>query len=396
MSHIISFQIDGLAGREETYAKKLNRDVNIFFGLNGSGKTSLLRILHSAMFNDTKVLHSVPFKRAEVDIYTVAYQKAITRTIDKGTKVSMDTKKHRTDPLHAKVHSINEIDQVVGSPKKELKWITKGAPAEGKIGRWRHIYLPTWRLYTVSEAFPTFGLEARPISVEREYEWDEFFGKQLEGIWSKYNNEMLSSISKIQAEGLAGILRTVLTAKSSTKRDRRITDIDLSKIYKRVSAFLERQGTPGVLGSIKGFSQRYNEDVRVQKAVAAITSTEEKIEKAMAPRRELEKQIERMFTGNKKLVFKDTGITVESEEGDEIPLGSLSSGEKHLMWILIQTLLAADNTLMIDEPEISMHIDWQGDVISAMRHLNPKAQIIMATHSPSIMAMVPDDKIFRL
>lgn len=52
MSHITEFSISGLAGSDQVYSQKLNQDVNVFFGLNGSGKTSLLKILHSAMSDD--------------------------------------------------------------------------------------------------------------------------------------------------------------------------------------------------------------------------------------------------------------------------------------------------------------------------------------------------------
>ncbi len=56
MSHIVNFLIEGLAGRPEPLEKTMDRDINIFFGLNGCGKTSLLKILHSAMSNDASFL----------------------------------------------------------------------------------------------------------------------------------------------------------------------------------------------------------------------------------------------------------------------------------------------------------------------------------------------------
>ena len=56
MSHVIEFYVEGLAGKEKGFGHKLNRDINIFFGLNGSGKTSLLKILHSALSTDTALL----------------------------------------------------------------------------------------------------------------------------------------------------------------------------------------------------------------------------------------------------------------------------------------------------------------------------------------------------
>src|SRR6266852_5308919 len=81
MSHIVEFSVTGLAGRDEPYSQKLNRHVNVFFGENGSGKTSLLKILHSAISGNVAVLARVPFSSASVDVYSVNYDKVFHRTI---------------------------------------------------------------------------------------------------------------------------------------------------------------------------------------------------------------------------------------------------------------------------------------------------------------------------
>ena len=39
----------------------------------------------------------------------------------------------------------------------------------------------------------------------------------------------------------------------------------------------------------------------------------------------------------------------------------------------------------MDEPEISLHIEWQKQLISLIRELNPNAQIILSTHSPALI-----------
>ncbi|MOA51157.1 hypothetical protein D3C78_1742670 [compost metagenome] len=39
---------------------------------------------------------------------------------------------------------------------------------------------------------------------------------------------------------------------------------------------------------------------------------------------------------------------------------------------------------MIDEPEISLHLDWQSKLIAILARFVPDAQIIVATHSPAI------------
>jgi len=64
--------------------------------------------------------------------------------------------------------------------------------------------------------------------------------------------------------------------------------------------------------------------------------------------------------------------------------------------LFIYNLMAEESTLIIDEPEISLNIDWQKILVASMQRLNPDAQLVLATHSPEIMADVPDTKVFPL
>jgi predicted ATP-dependent endonuclease of OLD family len=50
--------------------------------------------------------------------------------------------------------------------------------------------------------------------------------------------------------------------------------------------------------------------------------------------------------------------------------------------------------LLMDEPEISLHIGWQQRLIDIIRELNPNCQLIIATHSPSIFGEGWGDKLF--
>jgi len=134
----------------------------------------------------------------------------------------------------------------------------------------------------------------------------------------------------------------------------------------------------------------------VQDVVHDIDVVENSISAAMTSRNSLQDLISNMFTANKKIRFTDESIEVNTLSGEKIGLASLSSGEKHLLRILVQALLIGESSLMIDEPEISLHVDWQKALIHSMRTLNPDAQLILATHSPEIMVDVADDKIFRI
>lgn len=160
--------------------------------------------------------------------------------------------------------------------------------------------------------------------------------------------------------------------------------------------FLKRQGSPKSLGSLEDFSERYGSDESLRRIVQDIVQIEQEIDEAMSTRRQLQKLVEAMYSGGKHVEFGDESISVKDSAGKAIGLVSLSAGEKHLLRIFVEALLAGESTILIDEPELSMHVDWQKDLIHSLRALNPNAQLIFATHSPEIMADVPDDKIFRI
>lgn len=94
-------------------------------------------------------------------------------------------------------------------------------------------------------------------------------------------------------------------------------------------------------------------------------------------------------TGNLNIQLKQIELKKEGEvsmHNIEIQHYSLSSGEKQLLILLTQTLLQEKQpyVFIADEPELSLHIEWQHKIIGAIKELNPNAQIIVATHSPEI------------
>ncbi|MGV0996174.1 AAA family ATPase [Empedobacter falsenii] len=103
------------------------------------------------------------------------------------------------------------------------------------------------------------------------------------------------------------------------------------------------------------------------------------------------------FQDTKKFNLQDSkigGLTI-SKDNEEINISQLSSGEKQLIILLTETLLQKESeTLFIaDEPELSLHIEWQRKVISSIRELNPNSQIIVATHSPEIVGKFKSNTI---
>ena len=94
--------------------------------------------------------------------------------------------------------------------------------------------------------------------------------------------------------------------------------------------------------------------------------------------------------------FKRTNKTVDTTKSKlQFKIGDqlleinkrLSSGEKQFIIVMLTILLQRnqESILIMDEPEISMHLDWQRNLIQNIQKLNPNCQIILATHSPGII-----------
>ena len=94
-------------------------------------------------------------------------------------------------------------------------------------------------------------------------------------------------------------------------------------------------------------------------------------------------------------LFRDTGKTICRDKneicfdslGETIEPYKLSSGEKQMLIILLSVLVQDRKpyVLFMDEPEISLHVEWQQRLIGLVRDLNPNAQIILTTHSPAVV-----------
>lgn len=93
--------------------------------------------------------------------------------------------------------------------------------------------------------------------------------------------------------------------------------------------------------------------------------------------------------------LKGTEKTPGTTNNPNIQLDQLSSGEKQILLILTTVFLQEEkpNVLLMDEPEISLHISWQDRLIGLIRKLNPNCQLILTTHSPNIFANGWEDKI---
>ena len=137
----------------------------------------------------------------------------------------------------------------------------------------------------------------------------------------------------------------------------------------------------------------------MQKSVASVyrrvlTERKQQRERAFQKCRDFENSINR-FLDNKRLCFatglvsrNQTSVNISSEGGHSYGLFGLSSGERQILTMLYSAsrALDSDGIFLIDEPEISLHIDWQRIILSELTRLSPQRQFIACTHSPEVGA----------
>ena len=105
------------------------------------------------------------------------------------------------------------------------------------------------------------------------------------------------------------------------------------------------------------------------------------------PKTKFQDLIDDLFGETGKTIIRKSNEILFEQDGDTLYPYQLSSGEKQLLVILL-TVLVQDNqsgVLFMDEPEVSLHVEWQQRLINLIRELNPNVQIVLTTHSPAMI-----------
>ena len=100
-----------------------------------------------------------------------------------------------------------------------------------------------------------------------------------------------------------------------------------------------------------------------------------------------------------KDTFKDSGLEI----GEDLILGdstnaikanALSAGEKQILSFLTYNAFSHDAIVIIDEPELNLHVDWQRTLFQKLLEQQTSNQFIIATHSPFIYTRYPANEYF--
>ncbi len=101
---------------------------------------------------------------------------------------------------------------------------------------------------------------------------------------------------------------------------------------------------------------------------------------------------------NKRIEINTVGrVEVVRPDGTRCLIDSLSSGERQLIImtanVLFNKKMGRSSIIIIDEPELSLHMRWQEMFSEKILSISPRTQFIMATHSPEIVGNLEEKGI---
>ena len=112
-----------------------------------------------------------------------------------------------------------------------------------------------------------------------------------------------------------------------------------------------------------------------------------KAEKIAEPKKIFQDMIDQLFASTGKKIIRTENEILFSQMKETLAPYMLSSGEKQMLCILLTVLIEDQKpyVLFMDEPEVSLHFEWQKQLIDLILKLNPNIQLIMTTHSPAVI-----------
>lgn len=243
--------------------------------------------------------------------------------------------------------------------------------------------------------------------------------QQLFERFSRYQLKLETQLNErsilFQQEALGSLLYNEEFDEFNSQRLNEVSEIDLETQEDKLSKAFKELGIKGKSEQISNHINKLREalqglkssnetnsvsvdDVfalpliyRTNRIIDALNKSEEDKRKIIEPRQKFFDTLQSFMT-NKKFQYDNKKsvlfFTLEGVSNEVFPWFSLSSGEKQLLIQFMEIILQEGRTLIFiaDEPELSLHVSWQEKLLKALRDLNENAQLIVATHSPDIVA----------
>lgn len=414
MYKIDNVSIHGFWGRCSAFCE-FRDDVNIIIGKNGAGKTTFMEILHAILVVDADGIMNNEFDFVEIHLS----ENGKSRTV-------------KARKIYEEGYPFQLIEYQISQKKYRARILSpddsvrRGSPSFRRhvLDEYAQIRNELNKLVSVS------SLSVYRLRNDDEYEVRDRHGSRVLSPVDFRLSEVMKGLTRYQLslsvqarEISARLQKDVLASILFNEEDARVTDFAVefdkdTEKTKLISAYTQLSAIDSdvrkkisfhvnsidqALKDLKGESSQEERSSKSEadyanafKSLEALRKTKKIISMSLQAEentKDIFSQIDKFlkilkeFISDKEFIFEKGELVISNRQG-RILSEKLSSGEKQLIILLAEALLQdkKSNVFLADEPELSLHIEWQRMVIPAVRELNPNAQVIVATHSPEIAA----------
>ncbi|MBP0021120.1 MAG: AAA family ATPase [Cyanobacteria bacterium SBLK] len=436
--YIKHIKAEGVLGRFDI-DQEFKQGVNVLYGKNGTGKTTLLHILANLLNGDYERFAFTEFNTIEAtldDNTTVLVSKyesnrdSLIDVIVNNEKITEslsvnEIKKHESSKefdferklaLGRPLTDYNDIDPILpvayfpafrtiieawgSAESKTMFTYNKQKIQRSSTNFSRQLFgdfVPSLSYPSPIEIEIELSQEIHKALSKIEYADREYFGNLLPSIFEILSTNPHSSNDNFssETENSDMILEEINTLVKKLEKYPITTVPNVMQLRKSVSSFQAKEKSKGIAEQILDIYRKALREVVVvqeesfKKIETYLNSVNSFLE---------EKTIEISWIASIERIVERKSIGIKFDVGQPEKITSisraLSSGERQIVTLLYAaTQMSKQQIVFIDEPEISLHVDWQRHLLKKMSEQLGERQIIVCTHSPVIGADYEDEVI---
>jgi predicted ATP-binding protein involved in virulence len=415
-------------------AIELQPDLNVIYGKNGRGKTTLLHILANALELDFDRFKHIQFRSIEISTYQGGSLKILSQNKDLDRQMLIEVDGQRLSPLGEGAGlseaETNLIRSTLGSRAVYLpafRAILERSPGDSYVDRERQDEMDAIRTSEIQIARDgrtrVASYESRTrseqhrLTATKTLQCRHWFGQfvpiirypSLIDVRSRLLEELRTAtfeVSVFEQRLFSQLFIQVFKAISaeSVTPDTGDTESLLTQVQGALAAIDEASGgASNVYGEIRdAVDEARKSRVTEEKTTSRILGLYARLleERAVQHKqsfskiRDFEKSIN-LFLDGKTFVLDELsldrpgrGASVISTNGRHMNLSALSSGERQVVTMIFCASRLAENRgiFLVDEPELSLHVDWQRSILGEVMRQAEGRQVIACTHSPEVGA----------
>ena len=405
-----------------------NKYVNFLIGVNGSGKTTVINMIAAALNADFHALDRLPFEKILITLKalhgnikpSIEVEKTLSKNSHYPHIVFRIRDKTSEKPVIYMLDEIEE-DRIFRGRTREYYQVTytssgrqlKRAKSKTHRSIIEHIESLTnarWlSIHRTSGPFRGFEDRSYESTIDRKIddlstEFVKYFSllnRQAQLEMEKFQKFIFLSLVSDQSR--RSLFSFTSRIDPNKEKDALIQIFQLFKLDEkefsdRVDKFFDEYNE-----SVKRVNDRNDQikfdDFIVLLGTRRIHEVVQQWNKWTKKQSEIYKSRDNFFNiinammKRKYLIINEKNeIEVCTDSGKIFPLKYLSSGEKQLLILLGECLLQQQKPMIYiaDEPELSLHVAWQENLVKNLRKINQNTQILFATHSPDIVSEFGD------